>query len=272
MSIEALALALHHSQSKGTDKLVLIGICNHDGDGGAWPSHDTLAKYANCSVSRVKQAIRHLAEFGEITVQVNAGGDQNTRADRRPNLYEIHLECPEDCDRSKKHRSTGVTTSTTRQAVDGGQKSEPRGAEMTPTGGSTSSQEPSITKPSDRTSRRSLQANAGDDVAKRWWTEQVPRPAGKGAWWSTLNACRAVADAGWEPDQIYAALNRIGGVPSVARLDLELRRPRMPRETNRDRQIREGVELARRQAQAEDASTDDAVVALFSGPRKAVGR
>lgn len=108
MSLESMAIALHHSQAKGTDKLVLLGICNHDGDGGAWPSHETLSKYANCSITRVKQALKRLVELGEINIKLRAGGDHTTRNDRRPNLYEILLTCPAECDGSKKHRTTGT--------------------------------------------------------------------------------------------------------------------------------------------------------------------
>lgn len=34
MSIEAMAVALHHSKTQGATKLVLLGIANHEGDGG----------------------------------------------------------------------------------------------------------------------------------------------------------------------------------------------------------------------------------------------
>lgn len=250
MSVEALSLALHHSRAKGTDKLVLIGIANHDGDGGSWPSHETLAKYANCSVTRVKQSIKTLVELGEIAVQVKAGGDSNTRNDRRPNLYMVTLVCPPTCDGSKKHRTT-VTPSACRNEIHDSQKCDPRQAEMDATTGTPSAYEPPIeNRP--KVEPRSTSSNAGDDVAKRWWEEQDPRPAGKGAWWSTLNACRAVAHAGWEAEQIYQALNRIGGVPSVAQLDRELRRPGGRRyETNRERSLREAGERLRRLADEE---------------------
>jgi hypothetical protein len=43
MSIEAVATVLNHSKARGRAKLVLIGIANHLGDQGAWPSISTLS-------------------------------------------------------------------------------------------------------------------------------------------------------------------------------------------------------------------------------------
>ena len=76
----------------GTKKLVLIGIANHDGDGGSWPKIDTLARYAGVSRRNVQKAIEQLAADGWLTVQVQAGGTRNTRADQRSNLYEVDYE------------------------------------------------------------------------------------------------------------------------------------------------------------------------------------
>lgn len=118
MSNEAMAIALHHSRSSGTTKLVLLGIANHDGDGGAWPSLATLATYAGgVSERTVSRAIGELVELGEISVERNAGGLRNCRDDRRPNLYHFLLSCPPECDGSKNHRVRrhGVTPVSTRR-------------------------------------------------------------------------------------------------------------------------------------------------------------
>jgi biotin operon repressor len=123
MSIESIAICLHHSKAAKTEKLVLLGIANHDGDGGAWPSVATLARYANCSERHVQRAIQSLAELGEIRVVDQAGGNEETRRDRRPNLYKVLVRCPVDCDGTSQHRtrgdagvtrSNGVTESTAR--------------------------------------------------------------------------------------------------------------------------------------------------------------
>lgn len=99
-----MTVALHHSRATGLARLVLIGIANHDGDGGAWPTVATLAKYAgNVSERTVRRAIGELAELGEIVVHLNQGGDRNVRPDRRPNLYEVVLACPPECDGTRRH-------------------------------------------------------------------------------------------------------------------------------------------------------------------------
>lgn len=101
-----MAIVLHHSQAKGTAKLVLLGIANHDGDGGAWPTVKTLAKYANCSESQVQRSIDALQKLHEVRRYVQAGGNHDTPADRRPNRYQVLLRCPADCDRTAQHRTS----------------------------------------------------------------------------------------------------------------------------------------------------------------------
>ncbi len=100
-----MAVALHHSRATGTAKLVLIGIANHDGDGGAWPSIDTLAKYAGVHRRNVQRALERLEELGEIKIVRNGGGDHSLADSHRPNLYRVTLKCPPNCDRSTNHRT-----------------------------------------------------------------------------------------------------------------------------------------------------------------------
>jgi hypothetical protein len=113
MSGETLAIALHHSRAEGTALLVLIGIANHDGDGGAWPKIATLAKYARVKDRAVTNAIATLVKLGEIRVHHNAGGTRTTDDRYRPNLYEFLLSCPSTCKGDKNHtpvdkRDSGV--------------------------------------------------------------------------------------------------------------------------------------------------------------------
>jgi Helix-turn-helix domain len=114
MSVEAMALVLHHSNARGTAKVVLLGIANHDGDGGAWPSHDTLTKYAHVDERNVRRTIQHLVELGELRVEVRGGGNHNSRKDRIPNRYYVLVRCPEDCDGTTAHRNGG-SVATSRQ-------------------------------------------------------------------------------------------------------------------------------------------------------------
>lgn len=108
MSIEAIAVCLHHSRASGTDKLVLLGIANHEGDGGSWPSVATLAKYANCSERTVQRALDNLINSGEVRRHLNQGGSRTTRNDQRTNRYDVLVRCPEGCDGTSQHRN-GVT-------------------------------------------------------------------------------------------------------------------------------------------------------------------
>lgn len=71
MSIEIMSLVLNHSKAEGRAKLVLMGIANHQGDQGAWPSIATLARYANASERSIKRDIQDLIELGELVVEIN---------------------------------------------------------------------------------------------------------------------------------------------------------------------------------------------------------
>lgn len=100
-----MAIALHHSKAKGAEKLILIGIANHDGDGGAWPSMATLAKYGSVSRDQARKHVVALEQRGEIRRVVNGGGTFDVPSYTRPNRYLFMLQCPADCDRSKNHRT-----------------------------------------------------------------------------------------------------------------------------------------------------------------------
>lgn len=81
MSVEMISLVLNNSRAEGRAKLVLIGIANHHGDNGAWPSIATLARYANSSERSIKRDLQYLQEIGEITVEINGsdfGGQYKT--------------------------------------------------------------------------------------------------------------------------------------------------------------------------------------------------
>lgn len=101
MSIEAMTLVLHHSKASGVAQMILMGIANHQGDGGAWPSIATLAKYGKVSERRVQQIIRELEASGELVVGTMAGAMTATGP---TNLYYVNLCCPDDCDGTTNHR------------------------------------------------------------------------------------------------------------------------------------------------------------------------
>lgn len=98
-----MAVVLHHSKASAAGKLVLLGIANHQSDGGAWPALATLAKYANVSERRVRQVLRELEEAGELETRLQWGGDGQYKT----NLYWVRVACPANCDGTTAHRSQG---------------------------------------------------------------------------------------------------------------------------------------------------------------------
>ena len=88
MSIEAVSVVLNTSKAVGRAKLVLLGIANHLGDQGAWPSIATLARYANASERSVKRDLQELIELGELQVDLQSAP---TNHQYKTNLYWITL-------------------------------------------------------------------------------------------------------------------------------------------------------------------------------------
>lgn len=102
-----MAIVLRHGHDYGltqTEQLVLIGIANHDGDGGAWPSVATLARYARVERRSVTRVLRTLEGRGLVVTLLNGGGSRTAPHFRRPNLYDLRVVCPLWCDGSKNHR------------------------------------------------------------------------------------------------------------------------------------------------------------------------
>lgn len=164
-----MAVVLHHSKSTGTDKVVLLGIANHDGDGGAWPSIETLCKYANRSERAVQYAISRLVELGELVVVDQDGGTHQTDPRYRPNLYVLTVRCPPDCDGTVQHRTTPGVQSVAPLDDSGVQSSAVRGATDRGSGVQPVAPEPSI------------QPSLEPPVSFADFWELYPRKIGKGA-------------------------------------------------------------------------------------------
>lgn len=99
-----MTAVLKYSKAHGRAKLVLLGIANHQGDEGAWPSIATLARYANASERSVKRDIQELIQMGELQVEVNAapiGGQYRT------NRYWVLVEMPGVTDQVIRGDSSG---------------------------------------------------------------------------------------------------------------------------------------------------------------------
>jgi hypothetical protein len=149
MSIESIAIALHHSKAQGTAKLVLLGIANHDGDGGAWPSMGTLRKYAGGIDKRaVQRAVDRLEGLGEVRRIIQKGGDHSIADWERPNLYRFLLHCPSDCDRTSQHRTRrSVELALVPDFPQGVVETPPGGHSTTPGGGHSTTQTVLLTQP-----------------------------------------------------------------------------------------------------------------------------
>jgi hypothetical protein len=88
MSVEMISLVLNNSKADGRAKLVLIGIANHHGDNGAWPSIATLARYANASERSIQRDLKHLQDLGELVIEVHGG---ETKSQYKSNKYWISI-------------------------------------------------------------------------------------------------------------------------------------------------------------------------------------
>jgi hypothetical protein len=213
VSIESLSIVLHHSAATGLVRLVLIGIANHDGDGGAWPNISTLAKYANCSERTVQRAINELVELGEVAIARQAGGRMDTANNRRPNRYDILLTCPETCSGGKKHEvRTGVTLLSPQDStgVDSGVTDRgSRGDSPVASGVTLQSHEPSLNHPENHPTSQpppaepspaevlALAVVGGLEKTNPELASVVGRP-------QLRQVCRPLVDLGWTPLMIEA--------------------------------------------------------------------
>ena len=128
MSVESISRVLNYVDPRvmPTAKLVLVGIANHDGDGGAWPSIATLARYVGIEERGVQKHIAALVEMGRLRVDAQKGGTVETRNDRRTNRYTLLFPAVDNSDDGVSHKtpreSDGVSTSAERgvhQRADG---------------------------------------------------------------------------------------------------------------------------------------------------------
>ena len=149
MSVESMGWALNVDDPELTphDRLVLIGVANHDGDGGAWPSLATLARYTGTTTRTVRRSLAKLEERGWLTRRVNQGGTRETRDDRRPTRYEIHR-----CGQPVSRGDADVRPSTS------------RGDASVRHGGTPTSSEPSLNRPVNNSSDKLERERPGRQV------------------------------------------------------------------------------------------------------------
>lgn len=188
MSVESISAALSIPDLTPALKLLLVGIANHDGDGGAWPSVDRLAGYTCVTPRQVQRLLRQLEELGLVETMVQEGGAPWTRGDRRPNRYRLLI----DGATSAPPRVNGATPTSPRECARG---------DIQGTHGVTSmSPEPSL-EPSVTDNRQGARRRKADDA-----------PAGFIAFWSIyprkVDRKRALkAYKGTAPDDVHLLLD-----------------------------------------------------------------
>ena len=99
MSIEISNAVWRTSQSVGRARLVLLAIADHQGEIGAWPSIETLARMVNASERSVQRDIAELVALGELIKHEQAAP---SRGQYKSNLYWVNLP-------SVSHLISGVT-------------------------------------------------------------------------------------------------------------------------------------------------------------------
>jgi len=106
MSIEIMNLVWKHSKADGRARLVLLAIADHQGEIGAWPSIETLAKMVNASERSVQRDIQYLQQIGELRVEVQ---NAPTRAQYKSNLYWVTISGVTNTASGVTNAASGVT-------------------------------------------------------------------------------------------------------------------------------------------------------------------
>lgn len=96
MSVENITKALNLKDHRLTPamRLLIVGIANHDGDGGAFPKVATLARYVGVSERQIQKQLSKLEEIGRIRREVQEGGSRELPDFLRPNRYFVDYDSP----------------------------------------------------------------------------------------------------------------------------------------------------------------------------------
>lgn len=96
MSVEKITKALNLVDSRLTPamRLLIVGIANHDGDGGAFPKVATLARYVGVSERQIQKQLGKLEELGRLRREIQDGGSRDLPDFLRPNRYFVDYETP----------------------------------------------------------------------------------------------------------------------------------------------------------------------------------
>lgn len=106
MSIQVMQAVWQHSKSTGRARTVLLAIADHQGEIGAWPSIQTLAKMVNASERSVQRDIQELVELGELKVEIQ---NAPTKQQYKSNLYWVTLPGVTNATSGVTELAAGVT-------------------------------------------------------------------------------------------------------------------------------------------------------------------
>lgn len=123
----------NHSQSSGSDLLVLLAIADFANEqGGAFPAVSTLAKKARMSERNTQRALRTLTKRGELKIEKGKGPHST-------NIYRVTI-----CHPDNLSGDTGVTPGVTNPVSRGDTGVTPGVTTLSPNPSSYPSEEPSI--------------------------------------------------------------------------------------------------------------------------------
>lgn len=92
MSVHVLSWVMRHSETTGTDRLVLFCLADRANDDGiCWPSIPTIARDARVHEDTARRAVRRLAETGHVEI-VDGGAKGAGRGNT--NRYRVLTENP----------------------------------------------------------------------------------------------------------------------------------------------------------------------------------
>ncbi|MGW2861878.1 helix-turn-helix domain-containing protein [Streptomyces sp. NPDC001205] len=210
MSIKVTNWVWGRSKSRNGARLVMLALADRSDDNGyAWPSIDDLAERTNLSPRAVQKGINNLVDIGELKVE--SGGGRH-----RSNRYRII---------PKPRTSDGVTGQEPRTSDGVSSEETPNFAPETPNSATEtpnfatrnpvqSSPEPSVEPPTEpprnQPPSRATEPALANQMRDKWW-EQYGRTTAQGKH-SVLRAIAEALSNGVEPDDLWQALVRLGGL------------------------------------------------------------
>ena len=91
MSIQLMSLVFT-TTLKPDLKFVLLALADRaDDDGECFPGLKSLSQKCSMSESTVRRKLQELEELGILKIEINKGGKEEWRENRRPNLYIINI-------------------------------------------------------------------------------------------------------------------------------------------------------------------------------------